>query len=793
MTLEELVSSIAAMVAQNNQNFKNIDYDLKNMLNSMGLYKIKAYYVNEYKPETNTIMVSDFRTSSSAQPGIETNNPMSIAGISGKGIHSYPKNGSRVYCVKIDANETTICLGVAPEPSKAAGSSSENDASGETSYPNLLDLEGGLVIRDDSHSEIELDGDGGIEVSNAHGLGINIYSFGSDDSVYYNINSNKNSFSKGHSYRSGFMMRLPTDSPERVAVPDSYGNSLNVNSLTHELGGLGLVTAAFPKSPYVEVGQDSSPRNFARSETRVVYNHMEREFRGWDKYEGDAKSKGDALYKDMTESQALEMKHIFLGFNSLNMAPNQIVEVISGNVSKNRVPLDINYLPIVLGDGNEDPKTKSRKDKIIEASNLDKRGIGYHFQVNTRNTLKEECMYDKNFVFAVDKQGAFRLNVPKTNSFGNILHPVSCDYYSKGFGINSFPKSKIPKVTEIPIVRQTGLNEYYPAIPDEERKTGIRYYGLRHFSGEHSGFSSEDLNYANGGERINPTMYHNMWACAERSIANSISDINPLTIGSIEDTKPVYKIPRNKPGFVNKKDFKKSGKKEVSGYSDIEITCGQPAIHHGGDVAYGGRGFSQTGGKAYSNAFEIDDSNPKRIANTEDSSGVSGNINFEGSLISSIGRDSKDGKSLLMDCAGSMVSWFGADNQGRSIVTQTDGSVILEIGNPDNHDKDTTIRSGQNGSLYLRVNITQKGTVDKPINNKSGEKDDYVISISDKGLVIWGANPNTPMIFRNAGNINLESTRGSIYLSSAEKIYYKEGVKKFSDIRTKTVVPPSKS
>ena len=250
-----------------------------------------------------------------------------------------------------------------------------------------------------------------------------------------------------------------------------------------------------------------------------------------------------------------------------------------------------------------------------------------------------------------------------------------------------------------------------------------------------------------------------MWACAERSIANSISKINNLSYSDIDSEGTLYSSARNKPSFVGKKDFKRSGKKSKSTFSEIEVTSGQPAIHHGGGVPYGGKILSKTNGDAYSNSFTVEDGVVKEFEGTEDTSGMSANINFEGSITSSIGKDAKDGKSLLLDCAGSMVSWIGQDSQGRSIVTQTDGGVVMEIGNPDKNDMYTAGESS-NGSLYLRVNITKKGTVDNPNRkNFKGEKDDYVISISEKGLVIWGANPNTPMIFRNAGDINLESTR----------------------------------
>lgn len=769
-------------------NLAKITQDIKNLKSEIDTYKIYTYYVQSYNPENNTLLVTDYQSFDSPKSGTEVNNPLSLAGISGKGFHSYPKKGSRVYCVKSETNDATICIGVAPETSKAAGQVNEQiDASGETSYPDLKDKEGGVVIKDDENSVLELDGDGKIELSNSHGLGISIYKFAEDDSIYYGINSNINNFSKAGSSRSGFMMRFSSDVPDKLNVPNASYNSLYIDDLIHEIEGQNFITGAFPKSGYLSIPFNGRLKNFGRTESRNVINHMEREFRGWDLYESDSRDEGQDLYKDLTIDQALEMEHIFLGFNSLNMAPNQLIEVLAGNISKNRIPLDINYLPIVLGDENRDPKTK-RSDKIIEASYIDKRSMGYHFQLNTRNEMKGKSTYNDNFVFALDKGGAFRLNVPKSDRFGNIIFPVDCDYYSNGYGVTSSPKTLVPHETEIPIVRQASKNEFYPNINygSEKRRTGIRYYGLRNFSEGTEG----NLNIAQGGERVNPTMYHNMWACAERSIANTVSSVNNISYSTISEDNTIYPNPRNKPSFVGKRDLKKSGQKEQSNISEVEVFGGPPAIHHGGDVPYGGKSVRKSKANPYSNAFTVEDGEAEPISKTEDASGVSANINFEGSVISSIGKDNKDGKSLLMDCAGSMISWIGQDEQGRSIVTQTDGGVIMEIGNPDKNDMYTDGQSS-NGSLYIRVNVTKKGTVSNPVDNEEGEKDDYVISISDKGLIIWGANPNTPMVFRNAGDINLESTRGSIYLSSNEKIYYKEGVKKFGNIKTKTVVSNS--
>ena len=468
------------------------------------------------------------------------------------------------------------------------------------------------------------------------------------------------------------------------------------------------------------------------------------------------------------------------------MAPNQIIEVIAGNVSRNRVPLDINYNPILLGDENRIPTTR-RVDSYIKSGIVDKRGMGYHFQLNTRNRIEEECLYNKNFVFALDKEGAFRLNVPKTSKLGNVIFPVSADFYTKGFGVSSSPNTLVPPVVPTPVVRQNGNSYSPPESPMNFRKTGIKYVGLKDHTESPAGES--DVEYDGSGIRINPTMYHNMWACAERSIANSISEVRTLSYTTEDQENPIYQIPRNKPGVIEVTDFKKNGKKPRLKYSTIEVLSGKPAIHNGGGNYYGGQPASKVEGKPYSNSFKVEDQVIIDDRDTsEDPGGISGNINFEGSVITSIGKDNYDGKSMLMDCAGSLVSWIGADKNGRSLVTQTDGGVILEIGNPDKQDMYQEGKSS-NGSLYIRVNVTSKGSASAPNErNKKGEFDDYIISVSEEGLVIWGANPNKPMIFRNAGNINIESTRGGIYLSAADKIYHKNGVSKFSDLRAKKVV-----
>jgi uncharacterized protein YxjI len=55
-------------------------------------------------------------------------------------------------------------------------------------------------------------------------------------------------------------------------------------------------------------------------------------------------------------------------------------------------------------------------------------------------------------------------------------------------------------------------------------------------------------------------------------------------------------------------------------------------------------------------------------------------VNLDGSAEISIGADTADRKSLVMDLAGGVISHFGRDRNGRSLIHQTDGDIIIQVG-----------------------------------------------------------------------------------------------------------------
>jgi len=54
--------------------------------------------------------------------------------------------------------------------------------------------------------------------------------------------------------------------------------------------------------------------------------------------------------------------------------------------------------------------------------------------------------------------------------------------------------------------------------------------------------------------------------------------------------------------------------------------------------------------------------------------------NLDGSLELYVGADENDKKSFILDTAGAIISRIGRDINGRSIMTQTDGDVYMQVG-----------------------------------------------------------------------------------------------------------------
>lgn len=369
--------------------------------------------------------------------------------------------------------------------------------------------------------------------------------------------------------------------------------------------------------------------------------------------------------------------------NVLRLDNNVIIERIQGTlVDIFSNVLDINYNKINL------PRISEKgKDSISEAHTLLSRSIAYHFQVNSRNDINKVKTGAGKFIVDIDKEGQFKLNVPRSSSNGTI-----------------------PTITNF-ILGNT----------DTASRTDINSTQL----------SKSTIISPTGG--LAGTAFHDMVLTADRLIRHNLTSINPIRVHG------------NTLGIQNNGDT-----------PNIEFVVGPE------------NQFPDTIPDYTTTISVMPDA--AAISQTIDpnaSGGRSGLMNFEGSVEISIGKDDGDEKSLLLDTAGSLVAWFGADANGRSIVANTDGSVLLNIGDYTLDDNDVPIFNP--GLLAVRVNLVdekKKGALKIEEVADSKDRSDHILYLGPKGMIFTTGN-GTPLVIRSSGDMLLESA-GCIDLKAKE-------------------------
>ena len=111
-------------------------------------------------------------------------------------------------------------------------------------------------------------------------------------------------------------------------------------------------------------------------------------------------------------------------------------------------------------------------------------------------------------------------------------------------------------------------------------------------------------------------------------------------------------------------------------------------------------------------------------------------MNLDGSAEISIGADTADRKSLVMDLAGGVVSHFGRDRNGRSMIHQTDGDIIIQVGGPgiNNDTRFQTNFDKENHPGRIEIHLNRPGaTPQKVIIDEDG------ISINITGNGVFSA------------------------------------------------------
>jgi len=152
--------------------------------------------------------------------------------------------------------------------------------------------------------------------------------------------------------------------------------------------------------------------------------------------------------------------------------------------------------------------------------------------------------------------------------------------------------------------------------------------------------------------------------------------------------------------------------------------------------------------------------------------GRSMNLNLDGSMEMSIGADTVDRKSLVIDTQGSVISHYGADRNGRSIIHQSDGTVIIQIGGGGTDVSDSRFGDDSSRPGRLEIHLNKPGLL-----GGSGTPQKIIIDEGGMTLDVQGN-----MYFKSSGDMILDS--GARLLLNGELVFiYGEG-----DVDTRQVI-----
>jgi hypothetical protein len=139
------------------------------------------------------------------------------------------------------------------------------------------------------------------------------------------------------------------------------------------------------------------------------------------------------------------------------------------------------------------------------------------------------------------------------------------------------------------------------------------------------------------------------------------------------------------------------------------------------------------------------------VGDKANAGGRSGSINFDGSLDLNMGANTADRQSLVMDCAGGIVSNIGRDKQNISAAITLDGQMLMQIGGQ-GISKDSRFSDLDNGFVG--------GVLDIRVLNNGGQA--TLIRIDDSGISIMtpqrlNIHANQDIKIRSDGAIQLDA------------------------------------
>jgi len=425
------------------------------------------------------------------------------------------------------------------------------------------------------------------------------------------------------------------------------------------------------------------------------------------------------------------------------VSPNYLIEKVEGTLTDvyGNI-LDLNRTVLPIGEDEGFTSLDGTAENYYKIRELHRKSVAYHWELNARKNPNEldiesgtgdeyasiERIYKRNrsrMFLDIDKEGQFKLNVPSSTETGNVSVLARYENYST---IN--PKEK-----------DDGENDYDYFQRSKDVSTDILLDAVSRTNGV--------INLAGDETRLPK----------DRTTTETIS------VGTM--------------------------------FHDISTTCCVPlwvnefnatGILSGPDTTVS----DQTGDRyilAHTEEGSIATKEITVSGENANAGGRSGTAAFDGMLNISIGANTVDRQSLWLDTQGGIVQRVGADLNGISLATQTDGDVYLQIGGEPLQDPDT-------GEIPDK-RFDDAGTIDTSsktnrfeIRVMQGNGPSYVrILIDNEGVLVCSPKniefrAEEDIIFTASGNIfhNAEKIVNYGYTSADDTSRFTRKVRKFEDV-----------
>lgn len=439
------------------------------------------------------------------------------------------------------------------------------------------------------------------------------------------------------------------------SLRNTLGSTLDSQIYDDSLTTIGMD----PKLPITASTVGSEVRNLPLNEVReLIY-----EFGNSYNYTNDLDESN--RYTDSKNAQvppSLNRRNMRTDALSLNLsAPNQLIEKIEGtvvDVSGNIV--DLNRNPLPLGSVTEISLqlNTNKTDAFNRIRQELRKSLAVHYEINTRKAPINENIGTVAVAFPgydVDDETDFSKNESKF--FINIDKEGQC-------------KINVPASSETGNVALLTRYENYSNLLNKQDNTVDPNSFIRNSAGQDvfaKGFGVGSINLSGSGDPLD----------GYASILDYTSD-TPLKLGMA--------------------------------YHDIAATC----LEFTTSAQYLASGLSLVNFDKNNHLNKDFIPLPKIVNDTIIVSGANANaggrsatVNLDGMLSLNIGASTLDRHSIWADYQGAIISNVGRDLQGNSIVTQTTGDILIQVGGVESGQPDSRFdgysSSYRNGTVDIRV------------------------------------------------------------------------------------------